>query len=201
MTSITRRLFSITSRVRSESLLPFDPSTPIPAQLLPRVLYRQIEQRISNRSRSGKRPEVVSLPNPFLLHRGAQRADFESSDEARYNWRQPSISNRRQKQLLQYYSGADLPASKLNPQALTREVQWTDGTIIRWEGEVKIKEEAKKGVHAGRKRMFKGHRDERDKPQKEADRQGRLDGMEKRIAEWKKSKADEKARNRPSLPF
>ncbi|WWD21369.1 hypothetical protein CI109_105854 [Kwoniella shandongensis] len=200
MNSITRRLFSTSSRVCSESL-PFDPSTPVPAQLLPRVLYRQVERRLSNVPRSGKQPEVVSLSNPFLLHRGVQRADSESSDEPRYHWRQPTISHRRQKQLLQYYSGVDLPASKLNPQGVAREVQWTDGTIVRWQGEVRVKEDAKKGVYAGRKRMFKGHRDERDKPQKEADRQTRLDGMEKRIAEWKKSKADEKARNRPSLPF
>lgn len=58
---------------------------------------------------------------------------------------------------------------------------------MTWAGKIKEKtQKVKQGPYAGRKIMFKGHQDERKRPQKLAERQERLDGMVKRIADWRK---------------
>ncbi|WVQ93096.1 hypothetical protein IAU59_000160 [Kwoniella sp. CBS 9459] len=218
MNTLPRRLFSSSSRfaqVQTSAGPEVSSSKPIPAKYLPRVLHRQIARRLSSiEAATGSLPATVGIPNPFIVQRGPKRVDSEVTGDERYHWRKPSISNRRQKQLLTWYPSQDLPASKKHapfgmPAGSSRAVEWSNGTIISWTGEVRPKirqgEEAvageKKGVYAGRKKMFKGHKDERNRAQKEADREARLAGMEKRINEWRQGRTDEKVRNRPSLPF
>ncbi|WRT69185.1 uncharacterized protein IL334_006169 [Kwoniella shivajii] len=215
MNALSKRLFSTSSIVRStftESALPLDVSSPIQAKHLPRVLHRRIAKRLFQIAvTEGQSPSDVPLPNPFLVQKGNRRSDSEVTGEARYHWKRPIISNRRQKQLLQFYPAVDLPISDKSSassssssflSSSSRPVKWDEGTTVNWTGELKVKEEpTKNGVYAGRKRMFKGHKDERNREQKIADRQVRLDGMEKRIKEWRQGRSDEKIRNRPSLPF
>ncbi|WVF65423.1 hypothetical protein IAT40_000150 [Kwoniella sp. CBS 6097] len=231
MNTIPRRLFSSSSRFAqaqtSASAAGFDVSTPkpIPAKYLPRVLHRQIAKRLSSiEAATGSIPAAVDIPNPFIVQRGSKRVDSEVTGDERYHWKKPVISNRRQKQLLTWYPSEDLPASqKHTPLGMaagsSRAVEWTNGTIVNWTGRVRTKSQQqqesegaeaavavavageKKGVYAGRKKMFKGHKDERNRAQKEADREARLAGMEKRISEWRQGRTDDKIRNRPSLPF
>ncbi|WVR08968.1 hypothetical protein IAU60_006027 [Kwoniella sp. DSM 27419] len=205
MNTTARRLLSTSSRLAQEAVAPSDSSSPVAASSLPRLLQKQIAKRLLQvGSSTGSIPPVVEVVNPFVLQRGSRRADSEITGEARYHWRKPEISNRRQKQMLALYPGFNLPASRLNHQGLDRPVQWDEGVTIKWTGEVKRATEGpvqKKGTYSGRKTMFKGHKDERDKAQKQADRKARMDGMEKRIADWKQGRIDEKIRNRPSLPF
>ncbi|OCF35688.1 hypothetical protein I317_03212 [Kwoniella heveanensis CBS 569] len=229
MSTIPRRLVSSSSRLaqaqaqaqaQSSASAGFEVSTPkpIPAKYLPRVLHRQIAKRLNTiEAATGSLPATVDIPNPFVVQRGSKRIDSEVTGDARYHWKKPIISNRRQKQLLTWYPSEDLPASKKHtpmgmPAGSSRAVEWANGTIINWTGEIKTRsttsDEAdtvvageKKGVYAGRKKMFKGHKDERNRAQKEADREARLAGMEKRISDWRQGRTDEKIRNRPSLPF
>ncbi|WVN88000.1 uncharacterized protein L203_103198 [Cryptococcus depauperatus CBS 7841] len=170
-----------------------------PANRLPPLLYRHIAKHISALRNSRSQIGNTAVPNPFLYHRGAKRGESQITGKLTYHWIEPKISVRRQKLLLQRYSAEDLPPSPANPLN-GRPVKWIDGTIVNWEGKVRVKSK-KQGPYAGRKIMFKGHLDERARPQKMADRQERMDGMEKRIAEWRKNKAEEKVRSRPSLPF
>ncbi|WWC91087.1 uncharacterized protein L201_006028 [Kwoniella dendrophila CBS 6074] len=250
MNSITRRLFSTTSTIRStaaaavEGGLPVDfASTPIQAKYLPRVIQRRIAKQLlnlesSSSSSSSSVPRQINIQNPFLVSRSTKSGILESNnandDEIQYKWKKPIISNRRQKQLLNHFPSIDLPFS---PKSLksssnsiitglslgeSRSVQWDKNTIINWTGDLKFKQEQRilqasnpeepglaqeeeeviqKSIYSGRKKMFKGHKDERNKQQKLQDRQVRLDGMEKRIREWRQGRNDEKQRNRPSLPF
>ncbi|WWC63915.1 mitochondrial 54S ribosomal protein mL59 [Kwoniella dejecticola CBS 10117] len=235
MSSITRRLFSSSSITRStafENTLPLDLSSPVHAKHLPRVLQRRIAKRIFQHE--GDLPSTLNMQNPFLPQRLGRRSDSDITGEPRYHWKKSSISNRRQKQLLQSYPSIDLPISLKSPVgAQSRPVKWNTGTgaggrstmTIHWTGQLPQKQVEKqiaaetqnqipsssttseplttatKGLYSGRKQMFKGHKDERNREQKLQDRQVRLDGMEKRIREWRQGRNDEKIRNRPSLPF
>lgn len=183
MPSFSTRLFATSSRLSAE--LTAAHATHIPAFNLPPVLYRRIAKHISQLRAAGETTQTVSIPNPFLLHRSTEKATYAARDS--YSWHKPQISPRRQKQLLQFYPAEELPVSALNPQSEKRSVVWEDGTIVTWAGKVKEKaQKVKQGPYAGRKIMFKGHLDERKRPQRLAERQERLDGMSKRIADWRK---------------
>ncbi|ODN80973.1 hypothetical protein L202_03083 [Cryptococcus amylolentus CBS 6039] len=196
-----RRAYSSLPAPNTAAAAPSINSAFIPAADLPKPLFRRIASQLAYLRSQGKDPATVSIPNPFLLHRAGQRADVSAlTGLERFYWRKPQFSARRQKLLLQQYDPSILPPSPLNPTAEPRPIQWEDGTVINWEGEV-LEKAAKQSPYDGRKVMFKGHIDERNKPQKVADRQERMKGMDKRIAAWRKSKADDKIRARPSLPF
>lgn len=183
MPSFPTRLFSTSSRLSAEFTVAN--ATHIPAFNLPPVLYRRIAKHISQLRAAGETTQTVSIPNPFLLHRSTGKATYAARDS--YSWHKPQISPRRQKQLLQLYPAEELPVSALNPQSEKKSVVWEDGTIVTWAGKIKQKtQKVKQGPYAGRKIMFKGHLDERKRPQKLAERQERLDGMSKRIADWRK---------------
>jgi hypothetical protein len=64
------------------------------------------------------------------------------------------ISARRQKQYLQTYPGWALPPSPLNRTDEPKAVQWTDGTLVTWQGAV-LAEKKALGLYGSRKRMFK----------------------------------------------
>lgn len=183
MPSFPTRLFATSSRLGAE--LAAGHATHIPASNLPPVLYRRIAKHISQLRAAGETTQTVSIPNPFLLHHSTEKATYAARES--YSWHKPQISPRRQKQLLQFYPAEELPVSALNPQSEKRSVVWEDGTIVTWAGKIKEKtQKVKQGPYAGRKIMFKGHQDERKRPQKLAERQERLDGMVKRIADWRK---------------
>ncbi|WWC72984.1 mitochondrial 54S ribosomal protein mL59 [Kwoniella pini CBS 10737] len=217
MSTITRRLFSSSSITRStafENTLPLDLSSPVHAKHLPRVLQRRIAKKVFQTE--GELQSNINIQNPFLPQRLGRRTDSEITGEPRYHWKKPSISNRRQKQLLQFYPPIDLPISTKSSSSITsqsRPVKWNKELTINWVGQLPQKRLEKqispeneilpeiKSLYSGRKQMFKGHKNERNREQKLKDRQVRLDGMEKRIREWRQGRNDEKARNRPSLPF
>lgn len=62
-------------------------------------------------------------------------------------------------------------------------VQWPSGTVINWVGEYKPKEY--KSIYANRRQLFKGHKRERERAERKAEVDGRLETMDARIAEWK----------------
>jgi hypothetical protein len=94
------------------------------------------------------------------------------------------ISRRRQKQLLAHYGDFALPPSPLNAAALAAELRWEDGSVVSWAGDAEAKDT--NSLYGGRKRMFKGHKHEREKPDKMRDTAERMKGMGKRVEDWKK---------------
>lgn len=92
--------------------------------------------------------------------------------------------------MLEEYPGELLPPSAENPiQAIPIELE--DGTIVEWAG--KWASKSPKSVYGKRRRMFKGTKAERDRAGRDQDRKERMGGMEKRIAEWKKVRSDNRA--------
>lgn len=98
------------------------------------------------------------------------------------SWCPAWIPRRRQKQLLQLYPAHLLPPSPINPVEPVP-VQWPSGTVINWVGEYKPKEY--KSIYANRRQLFKGHKRERERAERKAEVDGRLETMDARIAEWK----------------
>lgn len=83
---------------------------------------------------------------------------------------------------MQLYPAHLLPPSPINPVEPVP-VQWPTGTIINWVGEFKPKEH--KSIYANRRLLFKGHKRERERAERKAEVDGRLETMDARIAEWK----------------
>ncbi|KAJ9102068.1 hypothetical protein QFC20_005077 [Naganishia adeliensis] len=65
-------------------------------------------------------------------------------------------------------------------------------------------ESLKSGPYAGRQhqpKLFKGHKHDRQRVERREETKTRMEGMEGRIADWRKSKLDAIASAKPSLPF
>lgn len=137
---------------------------------LPPVISRYIQRHLS------KYPSSTAVPNPFLVHRSSDSAYTE-----RY------ISRRREKQLRYWYDPSSIPPSPLSIQA-GQDIQLASesGEVrsIQWAGDASLK--TKKTLYEGRRVMFKGHKHEREKPERRKETEERLAGMDKRIEEWKK---------------
>jgi hypothetical protein len=159
------------------------------APYLPPVLERHVQRHLL------ASPSSSVIPNPF-------------SGPAR------SISRRREKQLrASVYddtlpslpslgaSGAETATGSgagrvriLSPDGTEKDIPWAAAElgfkarakatkIAQLGGEVKYTT----GIHRGKQELkFKGHKHEREKPERERETRERLEGMAKRIAEWKK---------------
>ena len=176
--SIARRLFTTTTR-RCNVIA--NPETP--AQLsaidLPPTIYTIIERHIAMSPPSSS----YAIPNPFLMHKASSDASSSSSVPQHAP---RAISRRREKQLLDHYSGIVLPPSDLNRLSQTPSIRWTNGeeeVTVTWSGEVG--EEQNKTLYGSRRRMFKGHKHERERPERERETRERMSGMEKRITDWR----------------
>lgn len=126
---------------------------------------------------------TYSIPNPFLKHESSSGASTSSS-VPQHTPR--TISRRREKQLLDHYSGFVLPPSDLNRLPETPSIRWVNGeeeVTVTWSGEVG--EEQNKTLYGSRRRMFKGHKHERERPERERETKERMSGMEKRINDWR----------------
>ncbi|WVQ81112.1 hypothetical protein IAT38_003234 [Cryptococcus sp. DSM 104549] len=226
MAALTRRLFASCSRPQSSlqvaaaiaaparfiSSVPSLSSTSTPADShpyrtsahrLPGVIHRFIAHRLNvGKDTNPQSPETpIVVPNPFYQYRIAERATLSDlTGRRRWVWLPAPVNHRRQKSLLNMYYGRDLPRSADNPEGAL-EVEWTDGRIIQFETDVSTQTDKTGGPYAGRKVMFKGHKDEREKKAKEAERQMLLAGMEKRVDAWRKTRAADKVKARPTLPF
>ena len=129
-------------------------------QQLPLPLYRLIARQAT--------PDLA-LPNPFI-------PQFTQTH------RPAAISARRQKQMRAIYPAESLPPSaKLPSQPST--IMYEVGEV-KWTGQVKATN-TPHGVYGTRKRMFKGRKHDRIKPVRMQETQKRMDGMDKRIAEWR----------------
>jgi hypothetical protein len=176
--SIARRLFTTTTR-RCNGLA--TPETP--AQLsaidLPPTIYTIIARHIA----MSPPASTYTIPNPFLMHKPSSDAST-SSAVPQHSPR--AISRRREKQLLDHYSGYVLPPSDLNRLPETPSIRWVNGeeeVTVTWSGEVG--EEQNKTLYGSRRRMFKGHKHERERPERERETKERMSGMEKRINDWR----------------
>jgi hypothetical protein len=176
--SIARRLFTTTTR-RCNGLA--NPETP--AQLsaidLPPTIYTIIARHIAMSPPSS----TYTIPNPFLMHKPSSDASTSTS-VPQHSPR--AISRRREKQLLDHYSGFVLPPSDLNRLPETPSIRWVNGeeeVTVTWSGEVG--EEQNKTLYGSRRRMFKGHKHERERPERERETKERMSGMEKRINDWR----------------
>jgi hypothetical protein len=176
--SIARRLFTTTTR-RCNALA--NPETP--AQLsaidLPPTIYTIIARHIA----ISPPASTYTIPNPFLMHKPSSDAS-SSSSVPQHTPR--AISRRRERQLLDHYSGIVLPPSDLNRLPETPSIRWVNGeeeVTVTWSGEVG--EEQNKTLYGSRRRMFKGHKHERERPERERETKERMSGMEKRINDWR----------------
>jgi hypothetical protein len=176
--SIARRFFTTTTR-RCNGLA--TPETP--AQLsaidLPPTIYTIIARHIA----MSPPASTYTIPNPFLMHKPSSDASTSSS-VPQHSPR--AISRRREKQLLDHYSGFVLPPSDLNRLPETPSIRWVNGeeeVTVTWSGEVG--EEQNKTLYGSRRRMFKGHKHERERPERERETKERMSGMEKRINDWR----------------
>ncbi|KAK4683706.1 hypothetical protein P7C73_g6525, partial [Tremellales sp. Uapishka_1] len=177
-----KRLFSTTSS-RLSAVVPHE-SHLSPDDLHP-TIYRIVEREIFNRYQTGasSSSSTLTIANPFLTHR--IQKDLPSSSVAAqpsYTHVPPAIPRRRQKQLAEFCWPSSLPPTSSNEPSLP--IKWHDGTMVSWAGD--FKEVQSKGVYGGRRRMFKGHKHERERPAREKDIASRVAGMPKRIEEWKK---------------
>ncbi|EJT46262.1 hypothetical protein A1Q1_05091 [Trichosporon asahii var. asahii CBS 2479] len=179
MFGLSRRMFSTTARVANQ--IAQSPAHVTP-DVLPPVLVRLIQRSIAGREDA----KSIDLPNPFL------------PSKPNGSWCPAWIPRRRQKQLLQLYPAHLLPPSPINPVEPVP-VQWPSGTVINWVGEYKPKEY--KSIYANRRQLFKGHKRERERAERKAEVDGRLETMDARIAEWKAEVAENKANSRSTLPF
>lgn len=182
--SIARRLFSTTIR-RADALAESGMPTHISPADLPPTIYTLIARYIAQSAPSSS----YAIPNPFLTHQASASTEASSSTSAAASAHQHTpraISRRREKQLLEHYPEFVLPPSKLNPLPSSPTIRWNDGqreVDITWAGE--LGDIKPKSLYGSRKRMFKGHKHERERPERERETQERLQGMEKRIKDWR----------------
>lgn len=178
--SIARRLFSTTVE-RLNVLADGQAPTHISTADLPPTIYTLIARHIAQSEPSTS----YSIPNPFLTHRAVATTEVpEVSTSHQHTPR--AISRRREKQLLEHYPDFVLPPSKLNPLSTTPTIRWNDGqrdVEIVWTGE--LGDLKPKSLYGSRKRMFKGHKHERERPERERETQERMQGMDKRINDWR----------------
>lgn len=76
-----------------------------------------------------------------------------------------------------------LPPSAVNNFTRPPRISWIDGTELVWGGEVQFKE--RKPLYGNRRVMFKGRKNERVRKEIIAEVEGRMEGMEARIAKWR----------------
>lgn len=208
--SIARRLFTTTSRRCNTSATP-ETAAQLSAADLPPTIYTIIERHIAQSPPSS----TYTVPNPFLMHKPSSEP---SSSTAVPQHTPRAISRRRERQLLDHYSGIVLPPSPLNRLPETPSIRWLHGeeeVTVTWSGEVG--EDQGKSLYGSRRRMFKGHKHERERPERERETKERMTGMQKRINDWRsvsrsaldsigrlltnQSQADAKSQARPSIPF
>lgn len=150
---------------------------------LPPTIYTLIARHIAQSAPSTS----YAIPNPFLTHAPAPNPEAAAASSSTSHQHTPrAISRRREKQLLEHYPEFVLPPSKLNPLASSPTIRWSDGerdVDVTWTGEVG--EVKPKSLYGSRKRMFKGHKHERERPEREKETKERMQGMEKRIKDWR----------------
>ena len=176
--SIARRLFTTTTRRCNGIATPETPAQ-LSAIDLPPTIYTIIARHIA----MSPPASTYTIPNPFLMHKPSSDAST-SSAVPQHSPR--AISRRREKQLLDHYSGFVLPPSDLNRLPETPSIRWVNGeeeVTVTWSGEVG--EEQNKTLYGSRRRMFKGHKHERERPERERETKDRMSGMEKRINDWR----------------
>jgi large subunit ribosomal protein L25 len=184
--SYLRRAFTTASRQLnaaqpSTSALP---QSTVPADQLPPVIFNLISRHLASQSNTSSN-QAVYVPNPFISKQAPIKnlaSGSPSSKSVKHTCFERIISRRREKQLLASYANSSLPPSQLNQSSLA--VEWTDGRIVNWSGRIP-KTVEKDSLYSGRRFMFKGHKHQREKIERKKDTKERLQGMEKRIREWR----------------
>lgn len=200
----TRRLLAATITSLPETGVAELPKSISSAQL-PRSIFKYVTSHLRTRTPEQGDPSLpqitapshvssstaarhVSVPNPFLLQKLpflVERVDGTFSEMNRYKLH---INKRQQKKLLSKHSNHHLPPSSVNPIQSPPKVIWHRKgehfqTEISWEGDWAVKEN--KGLYAGRKVMFKGHKRARERPEKKTVTEERVKDMPRRVDEWR----------------
>ncbi|KAJ9103783.1 hypothetical protein QFC21_002245 [Naganishia friedmannii] len=158
---------------------------------------------------------IVRARNPFLPTRNPRTGHYAP----------PRISLRRQADLAKVYPSEYLPAGlknragKAEKRSRVQTIQYEEDRLaVQWVGKVKplrtassssttsstTNEALLSGPYTGRQhqpKLFKGHKHERVRVERKEETKSRMEGMENRIAEWRKGKLDALASAKPSLPF
>ena len=182
--NIGRRLFASTSRTLSTELL--DSTRPIPSSQLPLSLQTYIKSHIQRTYLPDDvLPDRIPILNPFISHRiELLPTSSIAPGTPRVIHIPPQFSRRRQLQLAQDYQVGSIPPSPYLPVNHDIKVEYAQGKIVQFIGVVE--RAVKKGVYGDRKRMFRGHKHERQAAGRKKETEERLEGMEKRVTEWKK---------------
>ncbi|GHJ83809.1 hypothetical protein NliqN6_0211 [Naganishia liquefaciens] len=164
---------------------------------------------------------TVRAPNPFIGHKNPQTGRHAPA----------RISLRCQADLAKVYPSDYLPAgpkTQRNASAseeATETIQYEEDRLaVEWVGTAgrqmsararrRSSEESttkadtpitlRSGPYQGRQhqpKLFKGHKHDRQRIERREETKSRMEGMEGRLADWRKSKLDAIATAKPSLPF
>ena len=127
---------------------------------------------------------AIPIPNPFLRHR------IELDTELFLPGQKPEtrvispISRLLQKHYARKYPRHTLPPSTKNP--LTNPPLIAKGDLLlRYSPDWTLFPQVKKGLYAGRVRLFKGHKRERIRHIRQEEMAERMEGMERRVEKWR----------------
>ncbi|KAJ9120045.1 hypothetical protein QFC22_002942 [Naganishia vaughanmartiniae] len=154
----------------------------------------------SEEAQSQQPTTIVRARNPFIPHRNAQTGRYAP----------PKISLRRQADLAKIYPSEYLPAGlknrtgKSGRSGRVQTIQYEEDRLtVQWVGKVKplrtatssastsptTNEALLSGPYTGRQHqptLFKGHKHERVRVERKEETKSRMEGMENRIADWRK---------------
>lgn len=140
---------------------------------------------------------LVRARNPFIPHRNPQTGHYAP----------PKISLRRQADLAKVYPSEYLPAGLKNrtvkgeKRGRVQTIHYEEDRLaVQWVGKVKplrtatpststTNEAVLSGPYTGRQhqpKLFKGHKHDRVRLERKEETKSRMDGMENRIADWRK---------------
>ena len=132
--------------------------------------------------RKGTSP--IKIPNPFLRHRMQLDTELFLHDQKPETTVISPISRQLQKYYARKYPRYILPPSTRNPLSNPPLIR-KDDMLLRYSPNWTYFPQVKKGLYAGRVRLFKGHRRERIRHIRKQEIADRMEGMERRIEKWR----------------
>jgi hypothetical protein len=182
-----------TTTALAQAELPQLYTTPvINSSHLPPPIKTYLQKQLSKISRDSgvSTEETIHVPNPFLLQQFPSSLRSAEDDGPLYLQSRTFFTNRRQKLMLEKYQAEVLPPSLLNPQEDPATVIWNEpgvwqGKQIIWSGEWKPQSSQPKGLFSNRRVMFRTHKYERIKQEREDEIEHRVETMAQRVEIWR----------------
>ncbi|EIW65861.1 hypothetical protein TREMEDRAFT_66229 [Tremella mesenterica DSM 1558] len=196
---------SLVTRLLSTKAPKSTPNLPVSQQAIPLTSFHpSIAKLIKHHLRQHDTGSMV-IRNPFLLHKLPRLPSHLTESPSKVEVPSPNVivprfSRRAQKKMVSRYPLRSLPPSPVVDANSTTTVQTPQGEVeILWDGDPTPKEH--KTPYDGRRLRFKGHKFQRQRSQREKELSDRMAGMDKLVADWRKTSAETKSSTRSQLPF